>query len=75
MSYHPGYSLNDSIPVDSYEGDLYRSCLLYIWDFIAQIKVMMLIGPSKCSTFQIMANLWLLGQSLGEANQITLQDI
>ena len=38
MSFPPGYSVNDGIPTDSYEGSSYRCRLPSIWDFIAQIR-------------------------------------
>ena len=38
MSFPPGFSVNDGIPVDMYEGDIYRCCLPSIWDFVAHIR-------------------------------------
>ena len=38
MSYPPGFSVNDGISSDMYEGDFYRCRLPSIWDFIAQIR-------------------------------------
>ena len=38
MSFPPGLSVNDGIPVDQYEGEAYRCRLPSIWDFIAQIR-------------------------------------
>ena len=38
MSFPPGFSVNDGIPTDSYEGSTYRCRLPSIWDFIAQIR-------------------------------------
>ena len=38
MSFPPGFSVNDGIPTDTYEGEPYRCRLPSIWDFIAQIR-------------------------------------
>ena len=37
MSYPPGLSVNDGIPLDQYEGQPYRCRLPSIWDFLAHV--------------------------------------
>ena len=38
MSFPAGNAVNDGIPADSYEGELYRCRLPSIWDFLAQVR-------------------------------------
>ena len=38
MSFPPGFSINDGISCESYEGEAYRCRLPSIWDYITQIK-------------------------------------